>query len=43
MEEKIIQKTVYLAKDGKPFGLVVDGVRGYCFGVVYFLDLYEAP
>lgn len=32
-----------LASDGKPFGLVVDGVRGYCFGVVYFLDLYEAP
>lgn len=30
-----------LASDGKPFGHVVDGVRGYCFDVVYFLDIYE--
>lgn len=26
-----------LASDGKQFGYVVDGVRGYCFDVVYFL------
>lgn len=32
-----------LASDGKPFGHVVDGVRGYCFDVVYFLDIYEVP
>lgn len=30
-----------LASDGKPFGYVVDGVRGYCFDVVYFLHRYE--
>ena len=30
-----------LASDGKPFGHVVDGVRGYCFDVVYALHIYE--
>lgn len=30
-----------LASDGKQFGYVVDGVRGYCFDVVYFFDICE--
>lgn len=30
-----------LAHNGEPFGYVVDGVRGYCFDVVYFLHRYE--
>ena len=30
-----------LASYGKQFGYVVDGVRGYCFDVVYFFDICE--
>jgi len=30
-----------LAHNGEPFGYVVDGVRGYCFDVIYFSSEYE--
>lgn len=30
-----------LAHNGGPFGYVVDGVRGYCFDVIYFSHEYE--
>ena len=30
-----------LAHNGEPFGYVVDGVRGYCFDVIYFSPEYE--
>ena len=30
-----------LAHNGEPFGYVVDGVRGYCFDVIYFSHEYE--
>lgn len=29
-----------LAHNGEPFGYVVDGVRGYCFDVIYFSPEY---
>ena len=30
-----------LAHNGESFGYVVDGVRGYCFDVIYFSPEYE--
>ena len=30
-----------LAHNGDPIGYVVDGVRGYCFDVIYFSPEYE--
>ena len=30
-----------LAHNGEPIGYVVDGVRGYCFDVIYFSPKYE--
>ena len=30
-----------LAHNGEPIGYVVDGVRGYCFDVIYFSHEYE--
>lgn len=30
-----------LAHNGEPIGYVVDGVRGYCFDVMYFSPKYE--
>ena len=30
-----------LAHNGEPIGYVVDGVRGYCFDVIYFSPEYE--
>ena len=30
-----------LAHNGDPIGYVVDGVRGYCFDVIYFSPKYE--
>ena len=30
-----------LAHNGESFGYVVDGVRGYCFDVIYFPPAYE--
>lgn len=30
-----------LAHNGEPIGYIVDGVRGYCFDVVYFSPKYE--
>ena len=30
-----------LAHNGEPFGYVMDGVRGYCFDVIYFSPEYE--
>ena len=30
-----------LAHNREPFGYVVDGVRGYCFDVIYFSPEYE--
>lgn len=30
-----------LAHNGEPIGYIVDGVRGYCFDVMYFSPKYE--
>lgn len=30
-----------LAHNGEPIGYIVDGVRGYCFDVIYFSPEYE--
>lgn len=30
-----------LAHNGEPVGYIVDGVRGYCFDVIYLLPEYE--
>ena len=30
-----------LAHNGEPIGYIVDGVRGYCFDVMYFSPIYE--
>lgn len=30
-----------LAHNGEPIGYIVDGVRGYCFDVMYFSPRYE--
>lgn len=32
-----------LAHNGEPIGYIVDGVRGYCFDVVYFSPKYGVP
>lgn len=32
-----------LAHNGEPIGYIVDGVRGYCFDVIYFSPEYEEP
>ena len=32
-----------LAHNGEPIGYVVDGVRGYCFDVIFFSPEHEEP